>query len=75
VLPIFEWLQRGGGVPQEDMLRTFNMGVGLILVVAPADADRVIAALAAAGERDAGVIGEIVPSASSDPRVRYAGGI
>jgi len=74
VPPIFEWLQRGGGVPQEDMLRTFNMGVGLILVVAPADADRVIAALAAAGERDARVMGAIVPSAFSEPRVRYAAG-
>ena len=74
VLPIFEWLQRGGGVPREDMLRTFNMGLGLILVVAGADADRVIAALASAGERDARVIGEIVPSASPDPRVRYADG-
>jgi phosphoribosylformylglycinamidine cyclo-ligase len=75
VLPIFDWLQRGGGVPLEDMLRTFNMGLGLILVVAHADADRVIAALAAAGEPGARVIGEIVPSASADPRVRYADGI
>ena len=72
VLPVFEWLQQGGGVPQEDMLRTFNMGVGLILVVARAEADRVIASLATAGEPDARVIGEIVRSASSDPRVRYA---
>jgi cell division septal protein FtsQ len=42
---IFQWLERAGGVPREDMLRTFNMGIGLILVVAPADADRVLAAL------------------------------
>jgi phosphoribosylformylglycinamidine cyclo-ligase len=75
VLPVFDWLQRGGGVPLADMLRTFNMGLGLILVVAHADADRVIAALAAAGEPGARVIGEIVPSASADPRVRYADGI
>jgi phosphoribosylformylglycinamidine cyclo-ligase len=73
-LPIFEWLQQGGGVPREDMLRTFNMGVGLIIVLGHADAEPVIAALASAGECDARVIGEIVPSASSDPRVRYATG-
>ena len=33
VPPLFQWLQRAGGVPQDDMLRTFNMGVGMILVV------------------------------------------
>ena len=31
---LFEWLQRSGDVPMEDMLRTFNMGVGLIVVTA-----------------------------------------
>jgi phosphoribosylaminoimidazole (AIR) synthetase len=36
VPPIFRWLERAGAVPQDDMLRTFNMGVGLILVVAAA---------------------------------------
>src|SRR5206468_3940751 len=56
---IFRWLQAAGGVPQEDMLRTFNMGIGLILVVAPAHADATLAALAAAGEAGAVRIGEI----------------
>jgi phosphoribosylformylglycinamidine cyclo-ligase len=69
VLPIFQWLERAGGVPAEDMLRTFNMGVGLILVAAPADADRVMAALGG----DARVIGAIASSSSSDPHVRYEG--
>jgi phosphoribosylformylglycinamidine cyclo-ligase len=57
---IFGWLQSAGGVPQEDMLRTFNMGIGLILVVAPVNADTVLRALAAAGETGAARIGEIV---------------
>ena len=70
VPPIFQWLQRAGHVPQEDMLRTFNMGVGLILAVAAPDADRVMAALRDAGEPGARVIGEI---AAGDGRVRYAG--
>ena len=33
VLPIFEHLQKIGNVPQDEMLRTFNMGIGMILVV------------------------------------------
>ena len=67
VLPIFRWLERAGGVPHEDMLRTFNMGVGLILVVGAADADRVLASLAGEGRR----IGTIASSSSPEPRVRY----
>ena len=69
VPPVFEWLERAGGVPREDMLRTFNMGVGFILVVAPADVDRVVAALPA----DVRIIGAIAPSTAAEPRVRYEG--
>jgi phosphoribosylformylglycinamidine cyclo-ligase len=68
VPPIFRWLQSAGAVPQDDMLRTFNMGVGLILVVAPDDRDAVLRSLRDVDER-AVVIGEIVAGAS--PRVRY----
>jgi phosphoribosylformylglycinamidine cyclo-ligase len=73
VPPLFQWLQRAGGVPQEDMLRTFNMGVGMILVVSAADSTAALAALAAAGERGATVIGAIERSSASEPRVRYQG--
>ena len=59
-----------GRVPREDMLRTFNMGVGLILVVAAADVDRVLSELTAAGERGARVIGSVAAT-SAEPRVRY----
>jgi len=71
VLPIFEWLQRSGNVPHQDMLRTFNMGVGLILVVAREDASSLVDALAAAGERGARVIGEIARSSGTEPAVQY----
>jgi len=71
VPPIFRWLERAGTVPREDMLRTFNMGLGLILAVAPAAADQAIRALADAGEPDARVIGEIVADAGDTPAVRY----
>ena len=57
---LFAWLQESGGVPLDDMLRTFNMGIGLVLVVARANADTVLDDLAAHGTRDARVIGEIV---------------
>jgi phosphoribosylformylglycinamidine cyclo-ligase len=72
VPPVFRWLEREGAVAREDMLRTFNMGVGLVLVVAPGDADEVIGALRGAGEPAARVIGVIAHSvAASPPRVRY----
>ena len=48
---VFEWLQSIGGVPEEDMRRTFNLGVGLALIVDAAKADEVIAKLNASGER------------------------
>ena len=55
---VFQWLQQTGDVPEDDMRRTFNLGVGMILIVAPSDADNVIAQLNAAGER-AFAIGEL----------------
>ena len=62
--PLFAFLQRAGDVPVADMYRTFNMGIGMILVV-PRDAAR--AALAAlAGDR-ARVVGAIVPRAGGEP--------
>jgi phosphoribosylformylglycinamidine cyclo-ligase len=33
--PVFEWLQAGGNIEEREMMRTFNCGVGMILVVAP----------------------------------------
>jgi len=68
-LPIFEYLQNRGDVPDEDMFRTFNMGVGMILVVAAGDAERVNGRLHDAGEPGAAVIGEIV---AGDRAVQYA---
>lgn len=47
---VFGWLSRTGGVVEHEMLRTFNCGVGMVVVVAADAADAVAAALAAAGE-------------------------
>ena len=61
VLPIFDLLQKTGNIPERDMFNTFNMGVGMSVVVAPEDADRAIAALREAGT-DAYLLGEVVAS-------------
>lgn len=55
---LFRWLQRVGDVPEEDMFRTFNMGVGLILVCPPALAETVVDDLRTRQESPV-VIGEI----------------
>jgi len=69
VPPIFTWLQRSGSIPSDDMMRTFNMGIGLILVATRHDAEALIDELAARGGRDARIIGEIVPG--EPPSVSY----
>ena len=56
--PVFDWLQREGGVANGELRRTFNCGVGFMLVVEPALAPAVMAALLNAGE-ETFVIGEL----------------
>lgn len=51
VPPVFRWLSRAGGVAEREMLRVFNCGIGMALVVGPAEAAPAEALLAAAGER------------------------
>ncbi|WP_151736693.1 phosphoribosylformylglycinamidine cyclo-ligase [Paenibacillus tengchongensis] len=50
VLPVFDLLQRQGKVSNRDMFTTFNMGIGLVLVVAAADSERALELLKASGE-------------------------
>ena len=57
--PIFSLLQSAGNIPERDMFNTFNMGVGMTVVVSPATADAALAALKANG-CEAYVLGEIV---------------
>jgi phosphoribosylformylglycinamidine cyclo-ligase len=59
VPPIFEFLRKAGDVPSDEMYRVFNMGVGMILVVAPATAAAVLKTLQRAGEK-ASVVGKVV---------------
>ena len=61
VLPIFDLIAKTGKIPERDMFNTFNMGVGMCVVVDKNDADKAIAAIKAAGE-EAYVLGELVES-------------
>ncbi|CAN5203024.1 phosphoribosylformylglycinamidine cyclo-ligase [soil metagenome] len=56
---VFRVLQEAGGIPEEEMFRVFNMGVGMLAIVPPTDADTVVRELKEAGEK-AWIIGEIV---------------
>jgi len=59
VSPIFNLLQREGNIPERDMYNTYNMGVGMALIVSPDTVDKAMEALASEG-CNAYVIGEIV---------------
>ena len=61
ILPIFELIAKTGNISERDMFNTFNMGVGMSIVVAKEDADAALSILRENGE-DAYVIGEIVKS-------------
>lgn len=50
VLPIFSLIAEGGPVERDEMFRTFNMGIGMILVVSPGDVEPLEASLRARGE-------------------------
>ncbi len=61
ILPIFDLIAKTGNISERDMFNTFNMGVGMSVVVPKEDADRALEILKANGE-DAYLIGEIVES-------------
>ena len=59
VLPIFDLIKETGNIPTDHMFSTFNMGVGMVMIVSPEEADRTIEILKAQGE-DAYVLGSVV---------------
>ena len=67
---VFRYLQRVGSVPDDDMYRTFNMGIGMIVACAADDAERVTRMLQSAGETRVHRIGRIV---EGEPGVVYGG--
>ena len=60
VLPIFDLIQTKGNIPRREMFNTFNMGVGMTVVVAKEEADKALSVLEALGEKPVR-LGEIVP--------------
>ena len=61
MLPIFNLIAEVGNIPERDMFNTYNMGVGMSVVVSPSEVDKALEILRANGE-DAYVIGEIIES-------------
>jgi phosphoribosylformylglycinamidine cyclo-ligase len=68
--PVFDWLQEEGNITDEEMLKTFNCGIGMVLCVAKENVDAVLAELAANNE-DAFIVGDIGPSDTKEPVVNY----
>jgi phosphoribosylaminoimidazole (AIR) synthetase len=67
--PVCRWLAETAHIARDEMARTFNCGIGMVAVVAPAAAEHVTAALVAAGER-VHRIGRIVARAGDAPGTR-----
>ncbi len=58
--PVFDWLAKTGKLDDAEMLRTFNCGIGMVVVAAKSRTDEVLAALKSAGEEPI-VIGDVIP--------------
>ena len=69
--PLFQWLQAQGNVERFEMYRTFNCGVGMVVVVPADQVEVTIAQLKSTGD-DAWLLGKIVPSTHSEPTVVFA---
>ena len=61
ILPIFKLIQETGNITERDMFNTFNMGVGMSIVVSKEDSQKALDSLKSSGE-DAYIIGEIIES-------------
>jgi phosphoribosylformylglycinamidine cyclo-ligase len=71
VPPVFRWLARAGEIAESEMLRTFNCGVGFVIIADAAQAEKIAATFSASGE-SAVVLGEIAAGAGL-PTTQYAG--
>ncbi len=74
MLPVFGWLARTGGVTEAEMLRTFNCGAGMIVVVKPSQAKKIAAVLKKSGERVV-ELGFIAKRKGKEPQVSYSGSL
>ncbi|KAK9492418.1 phosphoribosylglycinamide synthetase [Lipomyces doorenjongii] len=67
ILPVFKWLGNAGNVPKTDILKTLNMGIGMVLTVKPENVQKVKKLLTDGGEK-VYVIGNLVEVASGEPQ-------
>lgn len=70
--PIFQYLQKAGKIPFRDMMRTFNNGLGMVMVVSPENVDEMLSRLKAIGET-AYHIGRIEPRDHKEEPIQFAG--
>lgn len=71
--PIFEWLAETGQIARDEMRRTFNLGIGFVLIVPSEQSPDIISALTAASEAEPIRLGRIIPAQSDRPRIAYVG--
>lgn len=67
--PIFRWTMAAGRIAPEEMLRTFNCGIGMVIVVSPEEADKAVDLLEKSGEAKVYRMGAV----SNTPGVHYTG--
>ncbi|MPZ41365.1 MAG: phosphoribosylformylglycinamidine cyclo-ligase [Rhizobiales bacterium] len=72
VKPVFKWLAATGGIAEDEMLRTFNCGVGMIAIVGAEDADAVTDVLTRHGDTVVR-LGQVTAATAGAPRVAYSG--
>jgi len=67
---VFQWLQERGGIEEQEMLRTFNCGIGMALLVAENSVEEICSALNKAGEH-VYRLGRVIESSDDTRRIRY----
>jgi len=67
---VFDWLQQQGDIDEAEMRRTFNCGIGFVLIVAADAADNVLSAI----DMPAWRIGRVIETGGDEQRVRYLAG-
>ena len=72
MFPLFKWLQKAGGISDEEMLRTFNCGVGMVVILDPDSVETFIGMMAARGEWPV-VIGRLAERGDDGAAVRFTG--
>ena len=69
---VFQWLQQTGNIATDEMLRTFNCGIGMTVIVNPEDADKALSQLQQAGEQ-AQLIGQVEQRSNAGEAITFSG--